>query len=201
MVMLIGIGHRAFVGKDEIANYLVAEYGFYRRAFADSLKDAVGVIFGLTSKQMYTFVGKSTVDPFWNETPRAILQRFGTECARNHYDDQIWVKSLFKFIHDNALDNTHDRWVVPDVRFSNEVQAIKDHNGIVVEIVRTGHMGENIGIAGHASEISLDSYDGWDYVLENDGTLEDLYSKVDEMMEKFGVPKADYIQQEVSCAE
>lgn len=185
--MLLGLGHRAGVGKDEVAEYLREHYGYYKRAFADALKEAATAIFGLTERQMYTFDGKHEVDPYWGVTPRFILQKMGTECMRDGYAQDIWVRSLFKFIEDDSTAN--DRWVAPDVRFREEANAIQERGGKIVEIVRPGHMDENLGISGHASEVALDGYDKWDYVLQNDGSLEDLYSKVDEMMESFGVPR------------
>ena len=50
----------------------------------------------------------------------------------------------------------------------NEAEAIKEKNGLLIRINRKGY--ENTG--DHASETALDSYTEFDYVIENDSTIE-----------------------------
>ena len=70
----------------------------------------------------------------------------------------------------------HDRVVIDDVRFLNEVEMIRRLGGRVIRIDRPGP-NENT----HASENELNDFDGWDGVIVNDGTLEDLAERVREM--------------------
>ena len=51
--------------------------------------------------------------------------------------------------------------IVPDVRFPNEVEAIQKAEGRVIRLTRKPFED------GHPSEIALDGYDGFDYVLDN----------------------------------
>jgi hypothetical protein len=169
--MIIGLGFRARVGKDTTADYLVKEYGFKKIAFADALKRGCMEIFGLDYEQCYGET-KEIIDEFWQVTPRYILQKVGTECLRNIYDPDIWVKSVQKKVTNG------DNWVVCDVRFPNEAVAILEWGGAVVRVDRPG-VGATGGIEKHASEVAMESFDGWDHVLNNDGTFEDLYRQVD----------------------
>ena len=64
--------------------------------------------------------------------------------------------------------------VIPDVRFKNEVQAVKDWGGKAVQIIRPDNDPVSAAHATHASETELDGYSGWDYTIVNDRGLVDL---------------------------
>ena len=171
---ILGIGYTARVGKDTIADYLVKNYGFVKISFADSLKRACKEIFNLSDEQVYGNL-KETIDPFWQKTPRYILQKVGTDCLRNGFDQNIWIKSLrSKLVFGN-------KYVIPDVRFINEANAVVSWGGKLVKVLRD-NAGATGGIASHASEIELNSFDKWDYMVYNDSTFEDLYRKIDNLV-------------------
>jgi hypothetical protein len=175
--MIIGIGFTARSGKDTIASYLVERYDFQSRSFADPLKEACSAIFHLSREQLYGSL-KEVVDPYWGVTPRYILQKVGTECMRNVFDKDIWIKSARSYI----LQHPHYDYVFPDCRFLNEVTAIKEWGGKLVRVTRPV-CGAPGGIVGHASEMELCNFDGWDYTIHNDGTFDSLYRKVDSLVE------------------
>jgi len=178
--MIIGISGKARSGKDAIATYLTTEHGFQRRALADSLKDAARSIFGWDDDHVHGTL-KETVDRFWGFSPRWALQKMGTEAMRDNFSEDVWIRSLRKYI------DTHSGkpFVVPDVRFPDEAQAIRDWGGILIRITRPGI--EPVGIDGHVSETALDDWRDWDFVVDNDGDLSDLWQKVDDMVSKVGV--------------
>ena len=64
--------------------------------------------------------------------------------------------------------------LITDVRFKSEVKGIKDLEGIIVRVNREG-----AGAGYHISEIDLDDY-SFDYVINNNGSMEDLLLKVKE---------------------
>lgn len=168
MKVLIGVSGKMQHGKDAFAFALTQLFGFRRAAFADSLKAACGEIFGFSTEQMYG-AEKETPDPYWNLTPRDVMQRFGTEAMRSTFGADIWVRSLMRTIEAQPLAF----WVVPDVRFPNEAEAIKAAGGIVVRIERpTGAAAST-----HISELALDSWQGFDALIKNDGSLQDLEDK------------------------
>jgi hypothetical protein len=176
--MIIGLGFRARSGKDLVADYLVKEYGFKKTAFAETLKRACQEIFHLTKEQTHGDK-KEIVDPYWGVTPRYILQKVGTECMRNGYADDVWVRSLDAMIQKNP-----GNYVITDVRFPNEADAVNEWGGLVVRVDRP-QAGATGGIAKHASEVSMEQYDKWNYVLTNDGTIEGLYARVDEFIKEW----------------
>ena len=195
--MIIGLGYRARSGKDTVAQMLVSNFGFQRAAFADTLKQACASVFGFTESQLNGEL-KEVTDGYWSDvlgaptTPRKILQLVGTEAFRTAIHQDIWVHSL----HRRILTEDKPHWVITDMRFLNEVEAVKKWGGFAVRIDRPGAYKPKMltksylfGLikrqVPHASESSLDGFEGWDGTLLNDSTLDDLERKVTTMYEKF----------------
>lgn len=126
-----------------MADILVEKHGFVQESFAGALKDALSAIFGwrrdlLEGKTRESREWRDAPDVWWSKrlgikslTPRWAMQHMGTSVCRNNFHSDIWVASL-----ENKLLRTKKRIVVSDVRFPNEVKAIKDAGGIVVRVVR-----------------------------------------------------------------
>jgi len=184
MSIIIGLGYKAQSGKDTVADRIVKKNPFFKKsAFAGNLKKACQAIFGLSNEQLWGH-DKARIDPFWGVAPREIMQRVGTECLRKNFRDDVWVKSLE---HDIVSDYTRNH-VITDVRFPNEAQAVKDWGGITVLVERnwlssnpTGNKLDGKALK-HDSETAMDAYDGWDYTIDNNGTLEELFDKIEGML-------------------
>ena len=140
--MIIGLCGLIGAGKGTVADILV-DQGFKKISFADKLKDGVSTIFGWDRSMLEGDTDESRAwrelrDDFWsNETqmevsPRLVLQLFGTDCMRDGFYDGVWVSLLKKTI----LDNPEQNYVVPDVRFENEVNMLHDISGEVWEVKR-----------------------------------------------------------------
>ena len=83
-------------------------------------------------------VWREQVDPWWSQrldmsnlTPRLVLQKWGTEVARKSWHDDIWIASL-----ENKLAKAHNDIVITDVRFPNEIAAVRNAGGTVIRVVR-----------------------------------------------------------------
>ena len=141
--MIIGVCGFIGSGKDTIADYLQNIYGFKRDSFAATLKDAVAAVFGwdrelLEGRTTESRAWREQVDPWWanrlnmpNLTPRYVLQVWGTEVARKSFHDDTWIASL-----ENKLSKAHNDIVITDVRFPNEIAAVRNAGGIVIRVVR-----------------------------------------------------------------
>lgn len=130
---LIGLAGPAGAGKTYLALTLVKELGFERGSYADKLRKVASVLFGVPTQ---TFrLDKYTIDPFWNMTPREMLQKLGTDACRNHIVSNIWVKSFWR-----DADMLYGGYplVIDDVRFPDEAQAIIDRGGIIYKIESDG---------------------------------------------------------------
>jgi len=141
--MIIGITGFIGSGKDTAANYLVAQHGFKRDSFAGALKDAVAQIFGWDRELLEGLTPEARewreqIDPWWANrldmprlTPRYMLQLWGTEVCRQGFHDDIWIASM-----ENRLRKTVDDIVISDVRFPNEIAAIRRAGGVCVWVQR-----------------------------------------------------------------
>ena len=69
-----------------------------------------------------------------------------------------------------------DFWIVSDVRYKNEADELLSRGALLIRVERPV-LSEDT----HQSEVDLDSYDKFSYIIENDGTLEDLFNTVKEI--------------------
>ena len=70
--------------------------------------------------------------------------------------------------------------IVPDIRFENEAEMIKKLGGNIIKIIRPSLIQTDM----HSSEVTSNSITGYDYPILNNGSLEDLYHQVDNIMKK-----------------
>ena len=121
---------------------------------------------------------RSYISNIIKQTPRSLLQKIGTDLFRNRLHQNTWVNATF-------ADYRDDNWIITDVRFPNELEAIKKHNGITIRINRglVERTGKMIQEPEHISETALDDAE-FDYVIENDCTIDDLIEKVREILIK-----------------
>jgi len=109
-------------------------------------------------------------------TPRQILQQLGTEVGRQIHPS-AWVNALFV----DYTSKNHNKWIISDVRFPDEAQAIKDRGGILIKVNRDTDDDQ------HESETALDGYTGWDYVIDNNGSIEGLIDQVETVLKQFKI--------------
>lgn len=168
---IIGLIGEAFSGKDTVGSYLVEKYKYTRIGFADALKEHIGKgIFKLFDEQLYGDA-KEILDPVYSITPREILQRAGMQ-IREIYPD-IWVEIVMRTIKMSFGKN----FVITDCRFVNEAEAIRKGGGTLWKIERPG-AGVKKGIIDHPSETEQEEIVP-NHAINNIGTLEELYKKVD----------------------
>ena len=206
--MIVGITGFIGSGKDTVAKMLV-EKGAVQDSFAAPLKDLCASVFGwprdmLQGDTVESRDFRETPDMYWTRklgidqfTPRLALQLLGTEIMRTHFNQDIWLDSLEYRIRKNEQQDT--MVVVSDCRFKNELDLIKELNGIVVHVIRdelpewyetavhankgsvpAKHTMETRFAKVHASEWKWVGYD-FAFVIKNSGTLEDLQTEVDSM--------------------
>jgi hypothetical protein len=172
--MIIGLSGYARSGKDEVAKILVEEHGFTRFAFADKIRQlllaidpTVGTIKLSTVVAEYGWdIAKSKPEI------RELLQHTGV-AARNLIDEHIWVNACMR-----QMNDMDEKCVITDVRFENEVKAIKDMEGQIWLVRRPGVEAVN----NHISEHALDGFKH-DKILKNEGSLDELRELVRRRLE------------------
>jgi len=174
--MLIGLVGKKQAGKDTFGQYLIQQYGFQKRAFADPIKECCQLLFHLREEQLHDAILKETIDTRWNQTPRQIMQMVGTDLFRNHYDPDFWIKSFEQWYHNSSSSSTHV--VCTDVRFPNEAECIRSLGGVLVQIIRPTILSTDL----HESEQCIIQAD---YRIMNDSTLENFHDKIQSWCETY----------------
>ena len=123
------------------------------------------------------------------EKVRPLYVKFA-EGQKAIFEPNVWVNALFaKYKLTKPLgleghtwnEGKLPSWIITDVRFENEAQAIKDRGGIVIRVnrPRKGLRQEGIYVT-HPSETALDNW-AFDYVIENNGSIAELVEKVKQL--------------------
>ena len=162
-------------GKSTVAAYL-NEQGYVVVPFAQTLKDMLvpmleALGYDEEGARYLTTRAKQVVVRDAGVSVRHMLQTLGTEYGRQCIHPDIWVRCW------KGRAQRHSMVVADDVRFPNEAAMIKLLGGELWHIERPGVPREH----GHASEGSLDNYDGFDHFITNDGTIDELISKLREI--------------------
>jgi len=153
---VIGLSGKIGTGKDFLAKTYIKPMGYHPFSLAFHFKVWI--------------VGKGEAtheEIFVTKPPRVrdLLQQEGTERGRLVYGQNVWVDTMFEW-----MDVINESWginkfVVPDVRFKNEVMGIQNRGGRVFRIVapnRDSNSGASVEARYHISETDLD-----DFPIEN----------------------------------
>ena len=191
--MLIGVVGLIGSGKGTVSDRLEQKHNFRKDSFAKSLKDAVSSMFNwdremLEGKTNESRAWREKPDAFWSKrfgkdvTPRWVLQYFGTEVMRQNMHDAIWVDSCMARYDGKPT-------VIADTRFENEIKTIREMGGTILLVKRgqdpdwfTDYVEGNIVPKNvHSSEYAWAKSE-YDHLITNDGTLEDLHQKIDDLI-------------------
>jgi hypothetical protein len=156
------------------------------------------------NKNIYDAFDRTKILRVEKLTPRLLLQLLGTEWGRNIIHPNIWVNTLMsEYISLDCknvcakLDNVghecmdksscvyNPNWIITDVRFPNELEAVKEKKGISIRVNRDrkGFTNQKLLAELHPSETALNNAE-FDYVIDNNGSISDLIDKVQEILIK-----------------
>lgn len=173
--------------KEDI-DYILAQYSF-TKALEDEYHTKVQLsrVFSLNNfeikkfadlpNKMYfklTNVNYSNSERDIKEKHRPQFRKFA-ENIKEIFGQDIWTKQL--------LNNYTERynWVITDLRFPVEYNEVKKYNGKTIKII-----GKEIE-DNHYVENSLDNVNDWDYLLDNSGDYEHLFSNVEKMLNELNI--------------
>lgn len=115
---------------------------------------------------------------------------------------------------DVKVEEKYPNWIITDMRFPNELVAVQEHGGITIRINRRDDLRDPGGFAAymigtgtagmpaqplgknlfdaakrishpHPSETALDNYNFFDVVIDNNGTIDELYAKALEIVNQY----------------
>jgi len=203
---IIGLVGFINCGKGTIADILVERHDFFKESYANSLKDACSIIFGWNREMLEGNTPESRAwreqpDVWWSEkldrefSPRLALQLMGTEAGRDVFHPDLWVHTVMRRCEQSPWNN----YVIADVRFPNEIDAIVKSGGKVIR-VRRGDDPEWYSLARECNlynkqEIMRNAYPevhfsewAWigahyDIVMDNNCSLDELTVRVDKLVD------------------
>lgn len=220
--MIIGISGKIGSGKDLIGKRLsfdtycqgfTGDSSYEIKKFADKLKERISLTWSINRSLLESQEFKTQIIPELNITWRELMQLEGTKMREINED--YWVNALMceykpKWAptgdsvaeEDVSLQKEYPNWIITDLRFPNEAQAIKEKGGILIRVNRLVELRfpeiwdsfqsqddidswydylestHKYNIIYNESETALDDYKDWDYVIHNNGTIEDLIEKI-----------------------
>lgn len=165
---IIAISGKAQHGKDTFAEALKEEleergYNVLLTHYADLLKYMCKNFFGWNGEK--------------DEAGRHILQYVGTNVVRERYPD-FWVNFIIDVL--NLFPDEWDYILIPDTRFPNEIERLKESfdNVKLLKVIRPNFESTlTEEQKQHPSEIALDNYKE-DITFYNEGTLNDIKEKI-----------------------
>ena len=194
MKRVIAIVGEKRVGKDTVADYLCESLGCKKHALATPLKELVCNLFDISMVELDYLKNEewnlqaSTVSAedelahtlnFMEVSFRSILQRCG-DSQKEFFGLDCYMRKL----HDKLLHE--DMIVVSDVRLVEEqIWLMNNTNVTFVKIVRNVKQDKD---STHRTELEVCKL-GYDHSIENNGTFEELYAKVDEFRKTVFNPK------------
>lgn len=176
-VLKIALTGKMRSGKDEIAKHLAYKHGFeWPIAFGDMLKYYADLIYAHNS----------------GAKQRRMYQVFGQACRE--YDPDVWIRHA-EFAVKQALEKRSTRGIViSDLRQPNEYDWCKRNGFVIVRVTapedvrlaRAKQAGDifEADDAEHETEQYVDSFEV-DAEISNEGTLDELYTQVDEFISVF----------------
>ena len=178
---VILVSGKARSGKNQFAEYLkenLEERNLVVATdlFARGVKDGCREDFSELVKYLNEHTNIKTQDYNWyenkTELTRILLQIYGTNIFRNRVDGDWWVKKQIERI----LRMDANVCIITDARFPNEIDLVKEKLGKLCTVfsIRINRHYQETGIPNHASEVALDNYLDFDYIYDNDGSLEQL---------------------------
>lgn len=175
---------------------------YKRIAFADPLKKMLSDLLNISLDKFYIrefkegcIINVSTLEGSWlgeklsdskfnklvkqldpslteaNLSLRQLLQYFGTEIMQKYFGKRVWINS--------TMQNRSEYTIISDLRFIEEYNAVKEKKGIVIYINRP-----NYEFGQHASEREMKELlenDKYDFIIDNNGSMEDLFNQVKEL--------------------
>jgi len=176
MSRLIAICGYKRSGKDTIADFLAANYGYRTIKIAEGLKNMVKNIFDFTDDQLEN-ESKDLVDHRWGIAPRRAMQFFGTEIMQHEVQKLLpgigrsfWMRKIKTTL---SSASPQDKFVISDMRFLHEYEDLKEFQPFIIKVTNPSVK----CIDAHCSETEFKDIPCHIEII-NDGTLEALYEKV-----------------------
>lgn len=131
---------------------------------------------GLSRLQIEYFskTAKEVTIPGIGKSYRYLARTLGTEWGRNIVGENVWTDAFMAEFRCISLDGPV---CVDDLRFPNELDTLLLCGFTLIRITKNTNRDPFQDL--HLSDTALAAYDSWDHIIDNNGTINDLYSKIE----------------------
>jgi len=129
----------------------------------------------VTSEEYYNNIAvyKASEDKYWMSL-REILVYVGTYVLQQDLNKNVFVNIVSNLVKHEQQKNHNLKYVIlTDIRFNHEINYIHKNNGITISIQR-----DDVQQLDNIAEHDLDEEDRWDYIITNNGTYDELFEKI-----------------------
>lgn len=146
------------------------------KSLSSSIWLAVQMIWGLGYEQVWQPDQRDQADAFWSMTPKEMFSILSSYVQRDFPDHGVIRAQLpLTTCTSKSLDTTGKHtFIIKDIRYENEASFWRSHNGVIWHITRESAM----KVHSHSSELGI-KVGASDKLIENNGTIEELRTKVD----------------------
>lgn len=169
---VIGLCGEIASGKSEVARILDEDHGFVRVKMTDPINAMLRGL-GLGDYELEGAGKEKPCALLCGATPRHAQQTLGTEWGRDLIAPGLWLHHWTRTACD-VLDHGGNV-VCENIRFPDECDAIRALGGEIWHVDRPGIEGPQ---SAHISEHHRDFRDSADWLISNDGSLDDLRAQV-----------------------
>lgn len=191
-------------------------------AYADQLKELCSVMFGIPVRRFYDNKSNGYINisgdfsyteskPFniitaedYASGPQAyqnssinywmslreVLVYVGTYVLQNEINRKIFINIVNNKLKNECKVNSNLKYaIITDIRFQQEFDYIQEKKGITINITR-----DDLEILPNIAEHSMEDEVNYDIVIENNGTYEELFHNVYEIIHNHDIFKNDVVQ-------
>lgn len=161
------ISGKARSGKNEISKIIEKYY---------NEKKSITISFGHYIKDYAKRI--SNWDGNEETKPRELLQQLGIELIKNKIDDKLFINRILQDIE--VFSYFYDIIIVSDARLVDEITILKEKypKSISIRVIRDNYDNKLTDEEkNHLTEIGLDEYNDFDYIIYNDKNLEEKIIK------------------------
>ena len=170
MKKLICLSGKQYSGKDTVAKIILEKFpDFVRIGIGDAIKIEYGKIHNLTYEEIEANKGKY----------RTGLIELGNK--GRSIDPDFWLKKIIE---------TDLNIVVTDVRLLHEAEVFKSAGAFLIRVEASHETRSKRGVitnAGDRTEVELDNYAKFDYIIDNNSTYDELLAKSEPLIEKLKI--------------
>lgn len=173
-IKLFILSGKARSGKDTVSKIIK---NYYKE------KDSIIISFGHYIKDYAKRV--SDWDGSEETKPRELLQQLGIELVKNKIDNKLFIRRVLEDIE--VFSYFYDIIIIDDARLKDEILTLKEkyNDSITIRVIRNNYINDLTNEQNnHLTEVDLDSFKDFDYVIENEDDYKTLLEKTEKILKE-----------------